>query len=64
MLDFQIFRVCVVVNVEELFNLVDTLLGKVDNLVLFINDKVTVFFHFFLHDCLHLSHLALVFAAL
>ena len=64
MLDFKVFRISIIIYMKELFNLMNPLFSKVNNLVLFINDEVSIFFNFLVHNCLHLSSLALIFTLL
>ena len=56
-LDLEVFRICKVLDIKEFLNLLDTLFGKVDDLVLFIYNKVTGLDNFFTHDSSHLCHL-------
>ena len=60
MLDFKIFRIGIIIYMEELLNFMNTLFCKIDNFIFFIDDKITIFFYLFLHDSLHLCHLALI----
>ena len=55
-LDFQVFRICQVLDIKEFLNLLDTLLGKVDDLVLLIYDEVTGLDNLLTHDGCHLGH--------
>ena len=64
MLDFQILRVSIVVNMEELFYLLDTRFRQVNNLVLFVDNKVTVLFLYHAHDGIHLCQLLHIIATL
>ena len=57
-LDLQILGICQVLNVEKLLHFLDTLLSQVDNLILFIDNKITGLYNFFAHDCGHLGHLS------
>ena len=41
MLDFQIFRISQVLNMEEILNLMNTLLCQIDDLILLIYNEVT-----------------------
>ena len=63
-LDFKVFSVREVVDVEEFLRLLDALLSQGDDLVLFIDDKVTGFRDLLAHDGRHLGHLAGSFTAL
>ena len=56
-LDFQVFCISKVLNVEELLNFSHTVFCQVDTLIFFINDKVTCFFDFFTKNCIHLGEL-------
>ena len=60
MLYFKVLYISIVINVEELLNLMDTLFCKIDNLILFINYKVAIFFYLFLHHNLHLCTFTMV----
>ena len=55
-LDLQVLRICQVLDIEEFLNLLDTLLGKVDDLVLLIDNEITGLDNFFSHDSCHLGH--------
>ena len=55
MLDFNIFRVCQIIDLEELFDLLDTLCGQIYDLVLLIDNKVSGLFSFHTHDGIHLA---------
>ena len=57
MLDLQILRICQVLNIKEFLNLLDTLFGKVDDLVFLIYNEVTGLDNFLTHDGCHLGHL-------
>ena len=41
MLDLQILRICVVLDVEELLHLLYALCSQVDDLILFIYDEIS-----------------------
>ena len=56
-LDLQVLRICQVLDIKEFLNLLDTLLGKVDDLVLLIDNEVSSLDNFLTHDGCHLSHL-------
>ena len=62
-LDLKVISICKVFNMEKLLNLVHTLLGKIDNLVLFINDKVSGLFLLNSHDGIHLGILRYIFTS-
>ena len=55
MLDFNIFRVCQIIDLEELFDLLDTLCGQIYDLVLLIDNEVSGLFSFHTHDGIHLA---------
>ena len=57
MLDLQILRICQVLDIKEFLNLLDTLLGKVDDLIFLIYNEVTGLDNFLAHDGCHLGHL-------
>ena len=54
-LNLKVLRICQIINMEELLHLVHTLLGKVDNLVLLVDDKVSGLLLFHTHDGIHLG---------
>ena len=56
-LDLQILRICQVLDIKEFLNLLDTLLGKVDDLIFLIYNEVTGLDNFLTHDGCHLGHL-------
>ena len=56
-LDLQILRICQVLDIKKFLNLLDTLLGKVDDLVLLIDNEVSGLDNFLTHDSCHLGHL-------
>ena len=60
MLYLKVLYISIVIYVEELFNLVDTFFSKVNNLILLINDKVSIFLYLFLHHNLHLSSFTMI----
>ncbi len=64
MLDLQIFRICQIIDLEELFNLFHTFCSQIDQLILFINDEITVFFLLDTHHDIQLGLLFLVFTTL
>ena len=64
MLDLKVLRICKILNIKEFLNLLHTLLGKVDNLILLIYNKVTSLDNFLTHDGCHLSHLMAGFSTL
>ena len=64
MLDFQIFRVCKVVNLEESFYFFHAGFGQVDNLVLFIDNEITGFFLYHAHHGVNLGKLCHIFTTL
>ena len=64
MLDLKVLRICKVLNIKEFLNLLHTLLGKIDNLILLIYNKVTGLDNFLTHDGCHLSHLMAGFSTL
>ena len=55
MLNLKVICICKVINMEELFNFMNTLLGQIDNLVLLINNKVSGLFLLNSHDGIHLG---------
>ena len=55
MLNLKVICICKVINMEELFNFMNTLLGQIDNLVLLINNKVSGLFLLNSHDSIHLG---------
>ena len=56
-LDLQVFRICQVLDIKEFLNLLDTLLGKVDDLIFLIYNEVTGLDNLLTHDGCHLGHL-------
>ena len=63
-LDLKVFRISKVLDIKEFLNLLDTLFGKVDNLVFFIYNEITGLDNFFTHDGSHLCHLMARFTTL
>ena len=63
MLNLKVICICEVFNMEELLNLMYTLLGKVDNLVLLIHDKVSGLFLLDSHNSIHLGILRYIFTS-
>ena len=63
-LDLQVFRICQVLDIKEFLNLLDTLLGKVDDLIFLIYNEVTGLDNLLTHDGCHLGHLMAGFTAL
>ena len=55
MLDFNVFRVRKVFNLEEFFHLINTLSGKVHNLVLFIDNEIAGLLALHAHNGVHLA---------
>ena len=55
MLDFQIFRIRKVLDLEKPFHLGNTLLRKVNHLILFIYNKVAAFLLLHTHDGIQLG---------
>ena len=54
-LDFQILRVCQIINMEKLLYLMNTLLCEIYHLVLLIDDKISCFLLLHTHDGIHLG---------
>ncbi len=54
-LDLQILGIRKVIDMEELLNLFHTCGGQVDDLILLVNDKVSVLFLYHTHDGIHLG---------
>ena len=63
-LDFNIFRICQILNLEELLDLLHTLCGKIYDLVLLIHDEVSGLFPFHTHDGIHLGQVFHIFTTL
>ena len=64
MLDFQIFRISQVLNMEEILNLMNTLLCQIDDLILLIYNEITGLDNLLTHNGCHLSHLMAGFTTL
>ena len=62
-LDLEVFRIRQIVQMEKVFDTRHTLCRQVDELVLFIDDEITVLFLLHTHDGIHLGKLALAAAA-
>ena len=58
MLNLQVFRVCQVLDIEELLYLLHTFLCQIDYLIFFIDNEITGLNDFLTHNGSHLSHLA------
>ena len=56
-LDFQILRICQVLQMEETLYLFNTLLSQVDCLLLLIGNIISCFVAVFLHNNVHLGQL-------
>ena len=54
-LDLQIFRIRVILDMEELFHLFHARLGKIDHLILLVDNKVPCLFLHHSHDGIHLG---------
>ena len=64
MLNLQILRICQVFNMEILLNTLYAIRSQIDNLILFIDDKVTGLLNLFAQNCIHLAEFTAGFAAL
>ena len=56
-LNLKVLRICEVLDTEESLNLGNTLLCKVNDLILLINDEVSGLFSLYTHDGIHLGKL-------
>ena len=63
-LDLQVLRICEVINMEESLNLLHTCCGQVDDLILFIDDKVSGLFLYHTHNSIHLGQFLYIITAL
>ena len=63
-LDLNVFRIRKVFNLEELLHLVNALCGKIDYLVLLIDDKISGLFPLNPHNGIHLRKIRHVLAPL
>ena len=63
-LNLEVLRICKVLNLEELLHLMYTLLSQVNNLVLFIYDKVSRLLLLDSHKGIHLRVFRKVFSSL
>ena len=63
MLDFKVLGICKVFDVEEFLNFGNTLLGKINDLILLIYDEVTGLFSLNAHDRIHLGEFFHVFSS-
>ena len=64
MLDLQIFRICQIFDLEELLNFLHAFRSQIDQLILFIDDEITVFFLLDTHHDIQLGLLFLIFTTL
>ncbi len=55
MLNLQILRIRQVLNVEELLDLLDTVLGQIDILLLLIDNKISGLLNILAHNGIHLA---------
>ena len=63
MLDFQMFCICKIVNMKELFYLSDTLFCQTYLFFFFIDNVITGFYNIFPHDCIYFRKFATSFSS-
>ena len=64
MLDLKVLCISQVLDFEETLNLFNAFQRQINNFVLLVYDKVSVFFHLYAHDSIHFGEFSIAAASL